>query len=90
MLSRVFVACRRCRDKYMFHQANVISTTWTNDPNDRMYVTPRPTNDPSLLEYWYTRVLAELATFLNTDVFPVQVKSRMGGELRSVTLAEGC
>eukprot|EP00903_Cladosiphon_okamuranus_P012911 g12054.t1 len=60
------------RDKYMFHQANVISTTWTSDENDPMYVNPRPTNNPSLLEYWYVRVLAELATYLNTDVFPVQ------------------
>lgn len=58
----------------MFHQANVISTTWATDTSDPMYVNPRPTNNPSLLEYWYIRVLAELATYLNTDAFPVQVR----------------
>ncbi|CAN0017372.1 unnamed protein product, partial [Ectocarpus sp. 13 AM-2016] len=60
------------RDKYMFHQANVISTTWTTDTSDPMYVSPRPTNNPSLLEYWYIRVLAEMARFINTGSFPIQ------------------
>ncbi len=59
----------------MFHQANVISTEWAEDPTDPLYVSPRPTNDASLLEYWYIRVLAEMAQYLNTAVFPVQVRN---------------
>ncbi|CAM9431671.1 unnamed protein product, partial [Hapterophycus canaliculatus] len=60
------------RDKYMFHQANLISTEWTDDVTDPLYVSPRPENDPSLLEYWYIRVLAEMGKYLNTATFPVE------------------
>ncbi|CAM9818998.1 unnamed protein product [Scytosiphon promiscuus] len=60
------------RDKYMFHQANLISTNWTEDTTDPLYVDPRPENDPSLLEYWYIRVLAELGTYLNTETFSIE------------------
>lgn len=48
------------RDKYMFHQANVIKTN-------------TPTGEKSLLEYWYEIVLAKIAQFINTDVFPIKV-----------------
>eukprot|EP00903_Cladosiphon_okamuranus_P009435 g8995.t1 len=60
------------RDKYMFHQANLVPTTWASSSTDPLYVSPRPTNNPSLLEYWYIRVLGELSKYLNTGVFPVQ------------------
>ncbi|CAM9819067.1 unnamed protein product, partial [Scytosiphon promiscuus] len=60
------------RDKYMFHQANLISTEWTEDPTDPLYVSPRPTDSPSLLEYWYIRVLAEMGKYLNTETFPIE------------------
>ncbi|CAM9875608.1 unnamed protein product, partial [Sphacelaria rigidula] len=46
------------RDKYMFHQANVIPT-------------PTPTGKKSLLEYWYEVVFAKMAEFINTDSFPI-------------------
>lgn len=49
------------RDKYMFHQANVIPTT-------------TPTGQKSLLEYWYEVVFAKLAEFINTDSFPITVR----------------
>ena len=58
----------------MFHQANLVPTNWTTDPTDPLYVTPTPTDDPSLIEYWHIRVLGELSKYLNTDAFPVQVR----------------
>lgn len=67
------MTCWNYRDKYMFHQANLVSTTWATSTTDPMYVSPRPTNNPSLLEYWYIRVLGEMAKYLNTAAFPVQV-----------------
>ncbi|CAM9973823.1 unnamed protein product, partial [Pylaiella littoralis] len=60
------------RDKYMFHQANVISTEWTSDTTDPLYVSPRPTDSPSLMEYWYFRVFTEIAKYLNIAIFPVE------------------
>lgn len=68
------ITCWNHRDKYMFHQANLVSTSWTTDTTDPLYVSPTPTNDASLLEYWYIRVLGELSKYLNTDIFPVQVR----------------
>ncbi len=59
----------------MFHQANLINTTWASSTTDPLYVSPRPTNNASLLEYWYVRVLAELSKYVNTGIFPVQVRS---------------
>lgn len=49
------------RDKYMFHQANVIPTA-------------TPTGTKSLLEYWYEVVFAKLAEFINTNTFPITVR----------------
>lgn len=57
----------------MFHQANVVSTPWPNTPN--LAVNPTPSDNPSLLEYWYQRVLAQMAKFINTSVFPIKVRT---------------
>lgn len=54
------------RDKYMFHQTNVVSTTV-------------PTGTKSLLAYWYEVVLGKMSTFLNlkgADPFPVRVRNQ--------------
>lgn len=68
------------RDKYMFHQANVIPTTV-------------PTGTYSLLEYWYDVVMTKMATYLNlqgTDSFPLRVRLFVAGskdlEVRLQTL----
>lgn len=66
------------RDKYMFHQANVISTTWESAGD--LAVDPVPTDNPSLLQYWYVRVLAKMAKFINTPVFPIEVRKRARGQ----------
>lgn len=47
------------RDKYMFHQANVI-------PSSDL------PGSPSLLAYWYQEVMAELTSLL---AFPVMVRA---------------
>lgn len=60
------------RDKYMFHQANVVNTTWASTGD--LAVNPVPTGNPSLLEYWYERVLAQMSKFINTAVFPIEVQ----------------
>ena len=60
----------------MFHQANVVSTSWAA-AGDNMAVNPVPTDSPSLLEYWYERVLAHMAMFINTSTFPIKVSSKM-------------
>lgn len=59
----------------MFHQANVVSTSWA--ASGSLAVDPVPTDDPSLLEYWYERVLAHMAKFINTSTFPIKVSNRM-------------
>lgn len=57
----------------MFHQANVISTTWAA-AGEEMAVNPVPTGDPSLLQYWYERVLSQMSKFINTSAFPIKVR----------------
>ncbi|CAB1107791.1 unnamed protein product [Ectocarpus sp. CCAP 1310/34] len=50
------------RDKYMFHQANVVPTS-------------TPLGEMSLLEYWYEVVLKKMALYLNLqgdDPFPIK------------------
>ena len=47
------------RDKYMFHQANVIPASDLS-------------GSPSLLEYWYQQVMEELTSYL---AFPVTVRT---------------
>lgn len=59
----------------MFHQANVVSTSWTGTGN--LAVDPVPSGNPSLLEYWYQRVLAQMAKFINTSAFPIKVRNMM-------------
>lgn len=73
------------RDKYMFHQANLVRTEWTSDPTDPLYVSPRPTDNPSLMEYWYFRVLSEMGKYINTAIFPVEVRSPRVIALRVVS-----
>eukprot|EP00752_Nemacystus_decipiens_P008085 g7226.t1 len=60
------------RDKYFFHQANLIGTTWVDNRRTTLHVSPAPENNASLLEYWYTRVLGELSKYVNTEFFPVE------------------
>ena len=56
----------------MFHQANVASTTWAA-AGDNLAVNPVPTDNPSLLQYWYERVLSQMSKFINTSAFPIKV-----------------
>eukprot|EP00904_Undaria_pinnatifida_P011670 jgi/Undpi1/7633/HiC_scaffold_23.g10106.m1 len=57
------------RDKNMFHQANLISVVWpTEGP---MLVDPYPEDSPSMLMYWYRRMIASIAKYINIAAYPV-------------------
>ena len=56
----------------MFHQANLISAEWpTSGP---MLVDPYPEDSPSLLQYWYRRMISSIAKYINTAAYPITVR----------------